>query len=392
MEKIITDITDIERYANSETFFISGWDKDPAVMNISIPIISEAANCFKSKQNTYYFMSEREENKRYFFDNILSTNHLNICINNISIAPNGTSGIFLGILSIKDRFKISNVLLISPTYFTNINVIQMLDMNLYYYHANIFGDDIIDSDKLKKMIINNNIELMIITDPLFGTGIPFNETCYANIFNIANEFGIWIIIDYIYGGMEWRQPIKIVNKYIIESIINYPKTLVVESISKRLFLNGIKFAIIYSNSDIIQAIEINSESFIGSFSYVQDELFKRIYEPSSIPIVIKQIEKNIEHIKLTFNGIKSVTLGKNVFLSDCISGYFALMGIPVQQLNGLRDNKAVFAIMDKVNILTIPHSRYLFEDKDYYYFRVNLSMDRARLIQNINKLLDAYYY
>jgi aspartate/methionine/tyrosine aminotransferase len=390
MGRIITDITAIESHANSETFFISGWDKDPATMNISIPVIADAAKSFKKKQNTYFFMSENEENKKYFFDNIISKNRINIDIKNISIAPNGTSGLFLGILSLKHEFNVSNIALVSPTYFTNINVIQMLGLNLFYYQANIFDNDIIDFGKLRKMIISNNIEALIVTDPLFGTGIPINEINYGSILNIAKELGIWVIIDYIYGGMEWKQPIRIINKFMIELINDHPKTMIVESISKRLFLNGIKFAIIYTNFSLIQAIETNSESFIGSSSYVQNELFKRIYEPSNIPVIIKHIKNNIEHVKLTFNGIKSAILGKGIFLSDCISGYFALAGIPASKIKGLRGNKASLDIIDKVNILTIPHNRYLFETKDYYCFRVNLSMDRALLLQGINKLLDAY--
>ena len=390
MGRIITDITAIESHANSETFFISGWDKDPATMNISIPVIADAAKSFKKKQNTYYFMSENEENKKYFFDNIISKNRINIDIKNISIAPNGTSGLFLGILSLKHEFNVSNIALVSPTYFTNINVIQMLGMNLFYYQANIFDNDIIDFGKLRKMIISNNIEALIVTDPLFGTGIPINEINYGSILNIAKELGIWVIIDYIYGGMEWKQPIRIINKFMIELINDHPKTMIVESISKRLFLNGIKFTIIYTNFSLIQAIETNSESFIGSSSYVQNELFKRIYEPSNVPVLLKQIENNIKQVKLTFDGIKSAILGKEILLSDCISGYFALVGIPAGKIKWLRDIKASLDIIDKVNILTIPHNRYLFEIKDYYCFRVNLSMDKALLLQSINKLLDAY--
>jgi aspartate/methionine/tyrosine aminotransferase len=392
MERIITDIGDIEKYTNPETFFISGWDKDPATMNFFTSIIPDAVNCYKNKQNSYYFMSGNEELKEHFLDKIINPHHINISTNNISIAPNGTSGIFLCILLIKNVFKVSNVLLISPTYFTNINVIRMLDMKLYHYQIDIVGNEIINFNELKKKVSDNNIELIIITDPIFGAGISISKQDYVNILNLAKDFGIWVIIDYIYGGMEWDQPTTIINKYILKLIVDYPRIFIIESISKRLFLNGIKFAIIYSNSGLIDVIEETSESFIGSSSYVQHELFKRIYEPSNIPTIINHIEKNIEYIKLTYNSIRSALLGKNVFLSDCTSGYFALMGIPIQQLNNLSNNEATFAIIDKVNIFTIPHSRYLFECKDYYYFRINLSLDRALLIKNINKLLDAYFY
>ncbi|MDR0442009.1 MAG: aminotransferase class I/II-fold pyridoxal phosphate-dependent enzyme [Treponema sp.] len=392
MQETSTDIWALERYTNSETFFISGWDKEPTIMNLSTPIIAESARCFKNKQNLYYYMTENDELKNHFFTEVINTCYIKITVDNLSIAPNGTSGLFLSILSLKSKFKISNVIIISPTYFSITNVVKMLDMNLFQYQANIFDNDNIDFDELKKKIIINSIELIIITDPLFGTGVSINDSDYVNILNLVKELNIWLIIDYTYGGMEWEKPVTIINELIVGTIIEHPKTIVVETISKRLFLNGIKFAIVFSNPEIIKIIENLSESFIGSFSYVQNELFKRIYTSLNAASVIKQIEKNIEHIKLTFESIKSVIIGKNAFLSNCVSGYFVLMGIPVQRLNCLSDMEAAFAIIDKVNVFTIPHSRYHFVDNDYYHFRINLSMDRTQLIRNMNKLSDAYLY
>jgi len=392
MDSFSSNIDYLEKYTNPETFFLSGWNKEPTIMNMSTPLIADAACCFKDKQNSYYFMSENYEVKKRFFDDIISTNIMNVSANNISIAPNGTSALFLAILSIKHKYDISGVILISPIYFSIINVIQMFSLNLHYYQADIFSNDIIDFDELKKVIKNNDIGLLIITDPLFGTGIPIDESNYKSIIKMASEFGIWVMVDYTYGGMEWERPVTFINRFLVETIVNYPKILFVESISKRLFINGIKFAIMYANSDIINTIEDMSESFIGSFSYVQDELFRRIYEPANASFVIKQIEKNIDHIKQTFASVKSVLLGKNQFISNCASGYFALMRIPLQRLNGLSGNDAAIAMINKVNIFTIPHSRYLFMSKDDYYFRINLSADRSLLLLNINKLSDTYLY
>ena len=361
-------------------------------MNISSSLISEAASCYKEKQNSYFFMNNYHKERNKFAADIIASNNINISADNISIASNGTSAIFISILSIKHKHNISNVLLISPTYFTNINVIELLRMNLHYHQVDIFGDKKFGFDEIRKNIINNKIDLIIITDPLFGMGLSISKTDYDSIINIANEFGIWIIIDYIYGGMEWNLPVNVVNGYLIENVVNYQKIIIIESISKRLFLNGIKFSIIYSNANIICTIEELSESFIGSSSYVQNELFTQIYEPSNVPVVIEQIKKNIEFTKQTFCNVKSALLGTDAFLTSCDSGYFALLGIPIHRLNKLSGNKAAVAILDRVNILTIPHSRYLFKDKRYYFFRINLSMNRELLLLNINKLSDSYLY
>ena len=391
MKRIDTDIADLELRANRGAFFISGWDKSEDIMNAPSNLAEEAAHK-QTGYNRYFFMSTIPEAKKRFCQDVFGVNDNNkINSNCISIAPNGTAGTFLSILAIKDVYGISNVLLISPTYYADINVVQTLGMSLFFLQANPFCSNLIDFNKLEENILQNNIQLIIIIDPPLGTGIAIDMLTYSNIWNLARKYDIWVLIDYVYGGMEWERPVAIVNEKLLQMIIESPKAILIESISKRLFFNGAKNAVIYTNPRLVKVIEEMSESFIGSFSCVQYELFNQIYDRKNRQVVLMQIEKNIEYVKSTFELIKSTTLGYDILLSHANCGYFALIGVPIKRLGGLTDKQAAFCIADKTNILTIPHTRYLFDLKDYYCFRINLAMDRLSLVKSINLLLDTYF-
>ncbi|MCL1997169.1 MAG: aminotransferase class I/II-fold pyridoxal phosphate-dependent enzyme [Turicibacter sp.] len=388
MKKIDTSIVELEQLAKAGAYFISGWDKSEDEIEAPIGIVEKAIRL--PEYNRYFFMSTIPETKVKFCENLLLHEKISVGVKHISIAPSGTSAMFLSILVIKDIYTISNVLLISPTYYANIKTVQTLGMNLFYFQSSLFEEYAIDLVKFEENILKNKIQLIILVDPLFGSGVSIDLPLYRNIIEIADRHNVWVLIDYIYGGMNWGESATIVNKPLVDMVTQSPKVVLVESISKRLFLNGMKNAIIYANPQLVEKIDEMSESFVGSISCTQHEMFNQLYDSQNRKTVLASIDKNIKYLSDTFETVKSSLLGSNSLFSLVDCGYFFLMGIPIDRIGGLVDMKAALSIADKTNIVTIPHSRYLFELPNYYTFRVNLSMEKTSLLKNINILRDAY--
>lgn len=63
------------------------------------------------------------------------------------------------------------------------------------------------------------------------------------------------------------------------------------------------------------------------------------------------------------------------------------MGVPKYCFRTSNDDKISEELSDKLNIITIPHSRYLFFSSKYYWFRINLSYPKEILLSNINKII-----
>lgn len=78
--------------------------------------------------------------------------------------------------------------------------------------------------------------------------------------------------------------------------------------------------------------------------------------------------------------MKGLLGGKNVQLSNCESGTYCLLGIPRKIFNAQDDLLIAQEIMQKCNILTLPHDRYLYYNEQYYCFRINLMIDQQTLL------------
>lgn len=374
---------------NEDVFFISGWDKSPQVLNLDNSIIEE---CLKSRehQNTYIMSKDMEETKKQIINEFYMNTH-ELEINCFTIVSNGTSAAFISLLQMyKKKFK--NILFIGPIYFTYYNLVDIFQSKLFYWNINPFCDIVIDYDILKSELIENNIECIIITLPLFGTGVSLDFNVLKQLLAICNDTSKYLIIDYVYGGMEWGNSNNLHNYFLIDMALKSKYCILYESISKKIFLNGIKSAIIYSNPEIIKQINIDSEICQGGISFVQESLLNAIYEHRFKSSIIKTIQEAINYAQNNYNLIKTLLMDTDFLISKSNSGYFTLIAIPLKYFKNKDDKSIAKEICQKYNILTIPHSRYYFNLPNFYCFRVNLAQETYLLISAIKKLLDIRNY
>jgi len=384
LEFNIDEILDLNK---KDTFFVSDWNKTEKLIDFPNNYLNPIKNNLVINKNRYYFSDEFQEEKYKFKNSIFKFYNKNINLNNFCILNNGTSGLFIIFLILKNLNN-DKALVFTPTYFTHINVFNNIGIKCNFFNVNLVrtGMDI-DFNRLENYIIKENINLLVVTDPLFGIGLSIGKENYEILISICKKYNIWIVIDYLYGGMEWDSDNHIFNECFFSFFEKYEKMVLVESISKRLFLNGMKWCIIYANNEIIQNIENLSVSFLGSLTCIQISLFHELYSMKNIKEINEIIHKNIINIKLCYEQIQAMLIGTDYFLSNSNSGYFTLMGIPYYRLNNTKGIKAAEFLAHKVKIITIPHERYGFILDDFYTFRVNLSLKKDELYYNISKML-----
>jgi aspartate/methionine/tyrosine aminotransferase len=384
------NIDEIFKLNKGDSFFVSDWNKTEETIDFPNKLLFPIKNRLECNKNNYYFSDEFQKIKYYFANNILKIFNEKIDVDKFCITNNGTSGLFLVFLALKNN-KYENILVFNPSYFTYIDVFKYLGIKYNFLNIDLFGTSIyIDFDRLENYLIKEKIDIIVITDPLFGIGVSIEESNYENIVSICKKHNIWLVIDYLYGGMEWYRDNHIINGCFLKSFNKFDKMILVESISKRLFLNGIKNSLIFANNEIIQEIERLSVSFIGSLSCVQIDLFHELYSQENIRVINKIIHKNIINIKQSHEQLKAMLLGSKYYLSNSNSGYFSLMGIPYYKLKNIKGIEAAKYIANKVNIITIPHDRYGCFSEEFYTFRVNLTLKKEDLYLNISKLLNIY--
>ena len=374
---------------NEDVLFISGWDKSSQILNLDNKIVEE---CLRRRehQNTYIMSKDMNETKKQIIREFYLNNH-NLEINRFTIVSNGTSAAFISLLQMfKKGFK--NILFLGPIYFTYYHLVNMFQGNCFHWNINPFCDIVINFEILKKELIEKNIDCIIITLPLFGTGISLDSSLLKQLFSICNITRKYLIIDYVYGGMEWNHSNNLHKHLLIDMVLKSKRCILYESISKRIFLNGIKSAIIYSTPEIIKQINMDSEVCQGGISFAQESLLNIIYEYQYKTDIIKTLQEAINHAQNNYNLIKTLLIDTDFQMCKSNSGYFTLIAIPLKYFKNKDDKSIAKEICQRYNILTIPHSRYYFNIPNFYCFRVNLALETDSLILGIKKLLNIRNY
>lgn len=385
VENYSTDIQDILKLSNSKNAcFISNWDKEESILNINPDLIDKSI-LNKEHINTYIMSKGLDKLKETIVD-YLSDQNFKISKDYITIVSNGTSAAYISILQLF-KCNAQNFLCIGPIYFTYMHLFDIFHKKLYYYNINLFNNINIDFNELKSELKYNNIDSIILIQPFFSSGINLEKSILENLIQMCEELHIYLLIDYVYGNMSWNEPTHIHNKKLIKLVTNSNYCILFESISKRIFLNGIKNSIIFSSSKFINNINIDSEICLGSISYIQESLLNTIYSSNNIQYINNHITNSLNYVSNNYKLLQTLLLNTDVSLCNSTCGYFTLMAIPKKYFKHDADKYIMNELYKKTNVVTIPHSRYYYNSSDYYCFRINLATDTHTLLEAVEKIL-----
>lgn len=384
-----TDIVDLFMQKYDNTIFLSSWDKDDGILNFNEETVKEATSNTRHKNN--YIMSKGMHILKKSLCEYINQDSRIISLENITVATTGSAACFLSFLQII-RKKLKNMLFIGPIYFTYYQMTKIFDFHVYNVPIDPFMQSDFSVDELVHTIKNMNIGGILITNPLFSYGHAITYSQILKLQDYCAEHDILFIIDNVYGNMEWDNPIRLFNNDLIELAAKNNNVIVFDSLSKRIFLNGIKSAFLYGNAEIIRQIDIDTEICIGGLSYVQESLLETIFLRRQTDIVIQHIKETISYAQNCYNQVKTAILGSDFIISDVTCGYFAVLGIPKKHFVSSGDMDKAREILDKTHIITIPLSRYNYSNPNYYCFRLNLIIRKTDLMHGIRRLLDICSY
>lgn len=380
-----TDIHDIlELASNENAYFISSWDKNDRILNIDANLVEQSIHQQEHK-NTYIMSKDMEILKKQI-SSYLSERGIKTSKKCITIVSNGTSAAFISLLQTFKRGA-TNFLFIGPIYFTYIHLLNIFGKKIYHYDINLFEKITFDFTKLEKEIQENAIHSLILIQPFFGSGIALNDSILEKFISLCEKQHIYLLIDYVYGNMEWDSFSHIHNTKLIQMATTSDFCILYESISKRIFLNGMKNAVIFGSNKFISDINIDSEICLGSISYIQESLLHTIYSPNNITKVNQFIINALDCASNNYDLLCTLILGTDIKICKSTCGYFTLLGIPKINFKSSKDQDIIKELYNRTGIVTIPHSRYYYNSSEYYCFRINLATETYELLNAIEKLL-----
>lgn len=376
-----SDISSLLNMQKKNSLFISTWDKDEDVLSFPNTKLNTYGKLEFNQAHQYFFSDEFTDLKKFIISENSEFFQYNISDLNFTFVSNGTIAAWLSLLTIFKEKKHIRVLLLSPTYYVYIEMLRQLNAEIYY-------DSVFDN--IESTILSQKINLVIINNPLFGTGMCVSNKWITTIQDALLKTNGCILIDNIYNGLKWEHNVSLNDFELYNAVSSNNNFIILESLAKNLFLNGIKHCSIFSSPEWIDKLEKNSVLFFGSITAQQYNYIQKLYSKNEHSFIIRQLTQNIDYAKSNYYLLLSMLAGKNVYVSQCISGIFCLLGIPRSKFHTQNDLLIAKEILQKSNILTLPHDRYLHIDTKNYCFRVNLMAKRALLYKALDILQNCF--
>lgn len=386
------DYSTVSQYVHEYTelkhkspFFISDWDSSSNIIVRPKTILDNSLKKSLGNIDKYFFIEDDfgKDSVIEFF----KTYNVILDKNSFLVGPNASLMLTTALIALKD-IGIKNVLIILPVYFSIPQILRILNIN-YILYETIFPNYQLNFKEIKTLIQENSIDAIFITDPFYGSGINISLEFYNLIISYLKETNIYLVIDYARGAMKWNHNnISHVFDFQLFNTIKRAKNYIfIESISKRIFVNGFKSSLLFSNYNVIQKIRKLGDCFIGSMSAGQMEFLKNLYSVSNINFVDEIIKKNLFNAQKHFELIKTLLLGTDFSYTIPTDGNYILIGIPKKHYECTADIYIFKKILYDFDIYTLPQSLYTHEDMNYYIFRVNLLLDIDKIIIALKKLL-----
>lgn len=366
-------------------FFISDWDNPANIISRPKMILEDSLKKSLDNMDKYFFIEDDfgKDSIIEFFYNF----NVELDKNSFLIGPNASLMLTTALIALKD-IGIKNVLIILPVYFSIPQILRILDIK-YIQYSTIFPEYQLNFEEIKTLLQENPIDAIFITDPFYGSGINVSLNFYNRLINYLNESTMYLIVDYARGAMKWENNTitHIFDFQLYNTLKKANNFIFIESISKRIFVNGFKNSLLFSNHNIIQRIRKLGDCFIGSMSAGQIEFLNNLYSISNIDSVNEIIKKNITNAQKHFELIKTLLLGTDIFFTSPTDGNYILIGVPKLHYENTDDINIFKKMLYDFDVYTLPQSLYAHEDMNYYIFRVNLLLDIDVLIIALQKLL-----
>ena len=351
----INDISYLEKHINQETLLVSSWNIEVFDVNYE-KVIVEIQDSLKATD----YINYRYPDELFDFKKTIKQ-LLNNSVD-VSIFPSATVGSFLLSYVLK-KLGLQNVLLIAPCYYSYLNI----------YLENgytVFSEQFLNINQIKQDCKNKSIDIVIFTDPLFCESISIADTDFLEWCEIEK---IFVIIDSVYGNLVWNSNL-----------------IIIESISKKAYLNGVKSAIFLTKrKELLNEMERIFNYSASPFSIGSLNMLKGYLDNGEVIDVL--VKTHLQTARSNFQMLSSYLQGTCIQMEPCNQGYWGIAHIDIKNKKCLADSSVLaLEILKNCNVFTIPMNSYLKNYEHSYSFRVNLLNDFSILHLAFNKLINYY--
>ena len=221
---------------------------------------------------------------------------------NVILTSGGAEANYISVLSLVKPGD--DVVFQVPNYMQIEGLLYSIGARIRYLWLDPERDFRIDIDSIYS-VIDRDVKAIILNNPNNPTGRMIGDEAYRAIIDLAEDYGVWIVVDEVYRGLE-------IDKPITPSIVEmYDKAISTNSLSKVFGAPGLRLGWVVST--VREAIDymwgVKDYTSIAP-PILSQEIAKNII--ASIDRVIGRargiVARNLQIFKKVFGGMESVSI------------------------------------------------------------------------------------
>jgi aspartate/methionine/tyrosine aminotransferase len=357
----------------STTRKLSDWNCGRDDPRVPTAILEAASQRALQNLTTYTETASTIKLGRQILDRLRSMPNTSFAENAaVHLYGNATQALFASLYAIRESLHEPKFLLIHPSYYATHDALNTLRLPYSQHWRKLTNSGEIDLVELDILWRKLGFDVILLTDPMYSTGIELSQVNFERTVAFARERDLWIMIDSAFSGLTWSDPTRRWLDLPKLQRCGYAKCILIDSPSKRLFTNNLKLGMVHCSDLLSQHLEKVSDSFTGNITGVQaaftDSIFGLENQDQLQSICDDNVEKiirNYEHL------IELVNDSEHLHFIRPHSGFHTMLfsrGVET----GSADAMAACAWLLEHGVFALPTNDYYYHDNDPFGFRLNL--------------------
>lgn len=378
-----------------EPFFISDWDVDPSLVVYPEALLKSSLQYKSNTELGYQFSDDLIELKSLFANHLKSIEGIQVAPENVALVINSTNAIYLVLLALY-RKKCKRFLLTTPIYYTFPEILTDLNCDIVYYHLLDNDGFIHDVDHIRDLIVNYNIEVLVITDPVYCSGRSLTQQEVDEITELCSRYNVWLVVDTSLSGLDWKMmSLSTFQHDKFNKTRANNRTIIISSLSKSVFLNSVKYATVLGPLEIVKLIEDLTSTVSGGFCISQLWVFRELYQPDNFLFIQEIGVQNLKTIKSNYSILGSALLGTEYALHPTDCGYFTMIAHESNKMLNCDIPGYISSMMNEFGLRAFPATYFNYSLSNRMAIRVNLLKNiksfLPQLLMSIDKNLHRFH-
>ena len=373
---------------NRQPYFPSTWDIDADALALPRAMVERALQKSLDHSHEYLFVDELIGCKDDYAALLKRTCGLEVPREQIAIMPNVTAALFLSLKAL-GQLGATRFLVVTPCYFSVLDTLKDMDASIFFHHLQDSEEFCIDVDRLQRDLEHQFIDAVIVTDPVFCAGRDISVSLYKELSIICRDHDCWLLCDNALGGLSWeaqRSALECTDK--LEALRDNPKFVYIGSATKKLFLNGIKIAVISAPMQVVSVVEHICDYSLGGITSVQVALFREIYSQEHEATILGLLDTNLRRIKDNWSALRAILHDTSYDMYSPQSGFFTIVHHRRKTIAEVDVPMVTRRYLFECDCLTIPNSRFSYYSANRFGFRVSLYKDKESLLVPVRRCVN----